>query len=165
MVEATITLPMFGKAVVPLDVGAEMTPAEARALERFLSLGRGQKTGATRHVHACYQDLRAEIGAETLDGDMPPPATPDDIWRHVTVTALRLVPDRDDAERVFVSLSANCGWDPEHGLQMVWQDGETLVRVSGEDGHVTNARAYGDPRLERVVYHASNSEFETLRDD
>lgn len=43
-------------------------------------------------------------------------------------------------------------WEPEHGLQLVVEDGLRVCKVGPYDGHVTQALASGDPGLLGVVY-------------
>ena len=53
---------------------------------------------------------------------------------------------------MYISLECECEWEIEHGLQIVFKDGLRINKVGSFDDHVTNADAYGDPRLEDVVY-------------
>jgi hypothetical protein len=61
---------------------------------------------------------------------------------------------------VYVSLECECDWEPEHGLQIVFRDGRTVTKVGPCNGHLTNSAAYGDNRLDGVVYHSSRSRSE-----
>jgi len=47
-----------------------------------------------------------------------------------------------------VQITAECEWEPEHGLQIVYRDGSELKRVSQQDGHLTYVDAYGLPESE-----------------
>jgi hypothetical protein len=42
--------------------------------------------------------------------------------------------------------------EPEHGLQVVFQNGLRVNKVGPYDGHLTNSDAYGDDNLEQAVY-------------
>ena len=64
----------------------------------------------------------------------------------------------------YVVVEANCDWEEEHGLMLVWKDGKRLTKVGGYDGHLSNVWAYDDDTLENVVYAASNPKFQTLLD-
>ena len=52
----------------------------------------------------------------------------------------------------YVSLECGCDWEEEHGLQIVFKEGLHVNMVGQYDGHLTNADAYGDGRLENVIY-------------
>lgn len=43
-------------------------------------------------------------------------------------------------------------WEPEHGLQLVFENGLTVCKVGPYDGHNTNAHAYADASLLNVVF-------------
>ncbi len=43
---------------------------------------------------------------------------------------------------MYVQIAADCDWEPEHGLQLVYRGGNELVRVSEQDGHLTNDPGY-----------------------
>ena len=57
---------------------------------------------------------------------------------------------------------ANCDWEEEHGLMLVWRNGTTLTKVGGYDGHLTNVNAYANKKMINVVYAASNPEYTTF---
>lgn len=151
-----IRIPYFDNAEVeliddPEDPGAEM------ALETFLMLTPADRIVDSRHVFAYYRDFHEAVGGQDwLDEQMGVPETPADIWKHVTPTTLDLRKGRGDDSSWYVMVEANCAWEEEHGLLLVWRDGRTLTKVGGYDGHVTNANAYADDGLRDVVYVATN---------
>jgi hypothetical protein len=85
------------------------------------------------------------------------PEIPDsaDIWEHVQFQQRPewrlgggpLVPGRS-----YLSFEGEVSWEPEHGVQLVYEDGRRVCRVSPYDGHVTVAQAYGDSSLLGVVF-------------
>jgi hypothetical protein len=80
---------------------------------------------------------------------------PGDVWSHVQFGDEFIVRRRTvaDAEHgVYLSLTCNCDWEPEHGLQLVLRDGRAITKIGEYDGHLTNADAYGDRALADVVY-------------
>jgi len=42
-------------------------------------------------------------------------------------------------------IAAECDWEREHGLQIIYRHGCELSRVSAQDGHVTHTDAFGLP--------------------
>lgn len=44
---------------------------------------------------------------------------------------------------MYVAVDCRCDWEEEHGLQLVFRQGRMLTRVSDQDGHLTEAHAYG----------------------
>ena len=54
--------------------------------------------------------------------------------------------------RVYVSIECECAWEPEHGLQLVLQEGRRVTKIGPYDGHLTNSDAFARPDLEGVIY-------------
>ncbi|MBO0834789.1 MAG: hypothetical protein J2P28_04615 [Actinobacteria bacterium] len=54
--------------------------------------------------------------------------------------------------RSYLSFEGEVSWEPEHGMQLVYEDGQRLCKVSQYDGHVTVAHALGDPSLLGVIF-------------
>lgn len=137
------------------------------ALAAFMALTPSDRIADARHVFAYYKDYHQAVGGEDwLDEQMGVPETPADIWNHVTPgREIELTPGRGGDENWYVVMEANCEWEEEHGLMLVWRNGTTLIKVGGYDGHVTNRDAYDDDSLIGVVYAASNPSFTTRLDE
>lgn len=116
------------------------------ALEAFLQLGSAQREAASELVMAYCQEVIDCIGdEEDWAGAAGRMTNTSEIWTLVQPRSLRLGRRSYQDKAVYLQISCNCDWDPEHGLQLVYRKGHQLVRVSPEDGHVTTADAYGDP--------------------
>jgi hypothetical protein len=77
-----------------------------------------------------------------------------DIWEHVQFRhppQWRLGGGPLAPGRSYLSFEGEVSWEPEHGLQLVFEDGQHVCKVSPYDGHVTVAHAYGDSSLLGVV--------------
>ena len=104
--------------------------------------------------------LREAVGGEDwMDTEMGVPDKPEDIWSFVYPSELGVWPGDDSDANRYVYLEANCGWEEEHGLLLVWRNGTMLTRVSGYDGHPTNKDA-GAGRQE-IVYKAVDPKYTT----
>ncbi len=78
---------------------------------------------------------------------------PDDVWAHVSIGYELLVRRRVRGDgAIHVQLGCGCTWDPEHGLQLVFREGRSICTVGPNNGHLTHADAYGDARLEGVLF-------------
>ena len=159
----TLTSPYFNNAV--LDVFEQTkTAEECAALDAFASLPTENRLRDAHHLFAYYRDMHAcDDDPEELDALMGVPATPQDIWPHVSVHSVCARTNPDDG-LAYVMVSGNCAWEPEHGLLMVWREGRVLNKVGVYDDHLTNAYAYGDATLENVVYRAHDAVFTTSLD-
>ncbi|WP_442800635.1 DUF6985 domain-containing protein [Roseobacter sp. MH60115] len=149
-----VNLPLFDGASVDLDSNAAaLSPAAAEALRRFTQMTPADRLATTPHVHAYYRDMHMHADGAWIDENMTAPAHPADIWAHVRPLALTITsrPPRPGTDPIpYVILEANCDWEDEHGLQLVWKEGRDLVRVGEYDGkplHAENAPS-------GVVYHS-----------
>lgn len=136
-------------------------PDPARAellLQAFATLTSADRLADSRHVHAY---CKAFIAATDLAEDMTAPENPKDIWRHVQPTSISVTTGEGLDPHAYVIVCANCDWETEHGLQMVWRGGTELVRVSGIDLHPMNSALHG----EDVVYADPSRVFTTRRGD
>jgi hypothetical protein len=124
------------------DEAAEPISAEEfAALERFFAMPAARALEIIPHLWAYYCEVR--------DNSDPKPALisgPGEIWKHVfpkNVDALL-----GDDGFVYLSLEGECDWEPEHGVQLVLQNGDRWVRVSDYSGHLTDGQAFGCPALD-----------------
>lgn len=65
-----------------------------------------------------------------------------------------MVRRRSKDHLVYLSIDCGCDWEVEHGLQLVLRDGREITKVGPCNGHLTNADAYADPKLEHVIYRS-----------
>ena len=131
------------------DIGSEVDydSAEAKAaLAAWSALTAADRAADTRHLHAYYLDLVDDTG----EGD--PDVAPESLWERVEPGAVHLTTSSDPDGHVYVVLEAECSWEEEHGVMMVWRDGATLTKLGEFDGHATNVDAFDDPSLADVVY-------------
>lgn len=160
-----IKIPYFDNAEVELVKNPDNPDAMA-ALEAFLTLTPANRGSDSRHVFAYYRDFHEAVGGQDwLDQEMGIPETAPDIWNYVTPRTLDLQKGHGDDNSWYVMVEANCGWEEEHGLLLVWRDGVTLNKVGEYDGHVTNANAYADDGLRDIVYAATDPNYSTRISD
>jgi hypothetical protein len=158
-----VAVPWFDGAEIELE--EPETTRDAAALKVFLTLTAQDRIAASRHVYAYYRDFHSMVGGEDwLDAQMGVPATPAHIWNHVQPQALFVESRNDMPGHSYVVVEANCDWEVEHGLMLVWKDGARLTKVGGYDGHLSNVWSYDDDTLEGVVYAPSIPEFKTMLD-
>ena len=79
--------------------------------------------------------------------------SPADVWMHVQLGAKPLVTRRGYGDQgIYISVECECAWEEEHGLQIVFKNGLKINKIGAYDGHYTNSDAYGDDRLEDIIY-------------
>jgi hypothetical protein len=121
------------------------------AIEAFLDLDESALNAAAASIFAYYKDVAEEFAGEAATISIH---GPDDVLAHVRPGGEILVQrDRHRDRRVYISVECECDWEPEHGLQIVFRDGQTVTKVGPYDGHLTNAAAYARDDLNDVVYH------------
>ena len=52
----------------------------------------------------------------------------------------------------YLSFEGEVSWEPEHGLQLVFEHGQRVCKVGPYDGHNTNAHAFADLSLIDVIF-------------
>lgn len=154
-----IKLPLFDDASVALlNERAALPSALSDALHRFIGLTPADRSAITPHVYAYYRDLHTHADSAWIDAVMAVPTQPDDIWKHVRPLSITLTSrlaqfetiDKDDPVP-YVLLEANCDWEDEHGLQLVWREGHALVKVSECDGKPLQAENVQSS----IIYHST----------
>ena len=48
-----------------------------------------------------------------------------------------IIIDWDENGNYYLCISCECDWEKEHGLQLIFENGQILIRASGQDGHFT----------------------------
>lgn len=117
---------------------AQVSPDAVDAVKNFMSLGESDRLGASLAVYRNYQ----EFVQATMRGELAV-RRPEEIWSFVTPREICVGRRSRLDKRIYIQLFCECGWDPEHGLQLVFREGAELSRVSMQDGHLTYADAFG----------------------
>ena len=95
-----------------------------------------------------YEGYCIDEGIELIE-------SPGQIWQHIEFHSDLLVKRRSFGDRrVYVSCEAECSWEAEHGLQIVFKEGAVVNKVGPYHDQLTNVDAFGDPSLEEMIYHS-----------
>ena len=120
-------------------------------ISNFLSIDQAVLKEVEPELMAYYEDIFRAVG--NAEPDFPRISSPDDIWEHIRFGNEPIVSRRPYGDHgIYVSVECECDWEPEHGLQIVFKSGRVVNKVGPYDGHLSNADAYADPKLEDVVY-------------
>ncbi len=141
----SVAIPLFNESlpVTVMDFNPQDPTQRDRlsklseALSAFLRLGEADRMRASELVNQNCQEFIEAVGVEGWNQEMADVVDPNMIWRFVYPREV-LISYSDEHDAVFVVLSCDCDWEEEHGLQLVYRDGNTLVRVSQKDGHYTD---------------------------
>ena len=165
-----LEVPYFAGQLVGLDNLDEIAPEVVLpALKAFLSLSQDDAKTDARHLYAYYQSICMAVGEDDVHEEMSGiPSGPEEIWKYARPSLLFFNqlenPKYADPLTVFVVLEGRVEWEPEHGLQMSWENGRELVKAGSFDGHPTNGHAYADPSKDAFVHWSSDPEFATRAD-
>ena len=95
--------------------------------------------------HLVFENHTEFIDAVGEEEDLLKIENEKDIWQFVYPYSIfvrrRHRRDRD----IYIEIHCGCGWEIEHGLQIVFRQGKKITRVSAIDGHSTEADAYDKP--------------------
>lgn len=119
------------------------------AIRNFLSIGPSVLKEAEPHLFRYYQ--RCCNFCE--NDEIVPISSAEDVWKHIQFSDSPAVRRRAYGDKgIYVSLSCDCDWEQEHGLQIVFRNGLKVNKVGPYNGHLTNSDAYDDEELEDVIY-------------
>ena len=109
------------------------------AVAAFLGLRSDARLAASRYVFQNYRRMAEAVGEDEIDCHI---GSSDDVWRHVHPTEIYVSRRSRRDMLIYIQITAECDWEREHGLQIVYRRGSELCRVSDQDGHLTHTDAY-----------------------
>lgn len=143
---APVPVPYFGGLALPFVLqGIEDDPAPSdfeSALTAFFRIGTAEREQAGHYVFQLYRQVVESIGEDGLDFSIP---TASAVWDFVTPTEIHVSRRHRRDQLVYVEILAECQWEIEHGLAVIYRSGSTLSRVSEQDGHLTTSDALDLP--------------------
>ena len=138
-------IPFFDGLKLPffLDALDEADEQEVEsALGSFFKLGPIDREAASPYVFANYRRMAEMVDEEDLDSRIE---SEDDVWQHVHPSDIYISRRHRRDRSIYISIAAECDWEREHGLQIVYKKGLELTRVSDQDGHLTHTDAFDLP--------------------
>ena len=115
-----------------------------RAIASFLKLGASDRLAISRHVFANYRRM-AKLVSEKDDLGCRIESE-EAVWQHVHPSEVFISRRHRRDKAIYISITAECDWEPEHGLQIIYRRGSELARVSDQDGHLTHTDAKTFPK-------------------
>lgn len=127
-----------------------------RALPNFKSRGSEVLDDVTPYLwRYCRRTADAFSPVERATYGIPDLDPSHNIWDEVTFRFEPIVAlggNPLEPAPCYLSFEGEVSWEPEHGLQLVFENGLTVCKVGPYDGHNTNAHAYADASLLNVVF-------------
>lgn len=120
-----------------------------KTVTAFLNLDSKDRQAAAKHVFANYQKIAEQVKKEELGCHIE---SEQEVWKYVQPTGIFISKRHRRDCGFYVQICADCDWEPEHGLQIVYRNGNELSRVSEIDGHLTHTDAHNLPEdQDRIV--------------
>ncbi len=140
-VSKPVAVPFFNGQRLPFTITVDATDDVYSAdvidaVRSFLALGSGDRELAAPLVFKNFTDFADAVS--DLDVEIDDAAK---VWEHVKVTQIYVDRRHRRDQDVYVKVACECGWEVEHGLQLIFRRGSQLIRVSEQDGHLTHADA------------------------
>jgi len=120
------------------------------ALSAFFRLGPVERKQAGDYVFRLYRQFVEDIGEDEFDFTIPDASA---VWDFITPTGIRVSRRHRRDRLVYVEIFAECRWEIEHGLVVIYRSGSILSRVSDQDGHLTTSDAFDFPEeRDAIIY-------------
>ena len=113
-----------------------------RVLNNFLKKGEVDRYKLTSDVYKDFQEFIDDVGLEYLGEEIQKIKTKEEIWNFVYPTCIYIIRRNRRDRDLYLEITCECDWEPEHGLLLVFRQGKSLTRVSHQDGHLTDADAF-----------------------
>ena len=147
-----LEIPFFGacKLSFVLDSPEEADENDIEsAVASFLKLGPADRLAISGYVFANYRNMAALVDEQDIGCRI---ISEEGVWQHVRPSEIFVSRRHRRDNAIYLSITAECDWEPEHGLQIVYRRGSELTRVSDQDGHLTHADACDLPEeQDRIV--------------
>jgi len=148
-----IAIPFWGDRKIP--VVYEFSPVNEPkfvavadiAITNFLKLTETDKLALTplldENCRAVCENIDLGPGSAELKKRWLSSEDRTTLWQDVAPPeSIRIQRRHRRDEDIYVHMSMDCGWEEEHGLQLVFRRGQQLTRISQQDGWLTDADAY-----------------------
>lgn len=145
LISAAIPVPYFDNKKLAVTF-MEIDPDEADdALRQFLQLTSDDRLRISDLVYKNYTDFLEDVDFDGIEEGLSDIKEDHEIWNFVYPTDIYVSRRHRRDMDIYVCVACDCGWEEEHGLQLVFRQGKKLTRISDGDGHLTEADAYDKP--------------------
>ena len=140
-----VPVPYFDYKKLPVTF-MEIAPEEGdEALRNFLQLTSDDRLRISDLVYKNYTDFLDEVDFDGIEEGLSDIKEDQEIWDFVYPTDIYISRRHRRDMDIYICIACDCGWEEEHGLQLVFRQGKKLTRISDGDGHLTESDAYDKP--------------------
>ena len=113
------------------------------ALTNFLTLNPADRNSISELAYKNCIDFLDAIGFDESYESLRNLVEQNEIWKLIHPSEIYVTRRPYKEQDMYVQIACACDWEQEHGLQLVFRQGKKLTRISDQDGHLTEADAYG----------------------
>lgn len=106
-----------------------------QALENFLNLTNDHRLNISDSV-VDYAQQRANSIEDYSNDFLQNIKNSHDVWKGLKPTDLYIVRAEDKDRKIYIQAVFDCEWAPKCGLQLVYEEGNKLTRISVSDGNL-----------------------------
>ena len=114
-----------------------------QALTNFFKLNSTDRNSISDLAHKNCRDFLEAVDFDEADQSLREIQDTNDIWKFIHPSEIYVSRRPYKDHDIYVQVACECDWEQEHGLQLVFRQGKKLTRISDQDGHLTEADAYG----------------------
>lgn len=116
-----------------------------QALQSFLSKSSIDRFALSSLAYKNCMDFLNSVGYDDADKPLWDIKGKNEIWNFIYPYDIYVTRRHRRDRDIYINVTCECEWEQEHGLQFVFRKGGELTRISDQDGHITEADAYGKP--------------------
>ena len=116
-----------------------------QALTNFLKLNLVDRYSISDLAYRNCKDFLDAVDFDEADQPLRQIKDYNEIWNFIHPSEIYVTRRPYKEHDVYLTLACECDWEQEHELQLVFRQGKQLTRISDQDGHLTEADAYGKP--------------------
>jgi hypothetical protein len=135
-------LPIIFTGFMPENDNTFIEEAD-QALTHFLKLNVEDRNAISELAYKNCTDFLDAVDFDEADEPLRQIADRNHIWNFIYPTEIYVCRRPYKDQEMYVQIACECDWEREHGLQFVFRQGKKLTRISDQDGHLTEADAYG----------------------
>lgn len=139
------------------DDDVNFTTESDKALKLFLNKKSVDRLELSELAYENCMKFLSVVPYDKADEPLWKIKTKADIWNFIYPTDIYVSRRHRRDKDIYINIACECEWEQEHGLQFIFRRGEFLVRVSDQDGHLTEADAYDiDDSQDKLLIKSNN---------
>lgn len=116
-----------------------------QSLRNFLKLNSDDRNLISELAYKNCMDFLDDVDYDEVDEPLRQINNKNEIWKFIQPTEIYISRRHKRDNDIYLQVVCECDWEQEHGLKLVFRQGKKLTRISGDDGHLTEADAYAKP--------------------